>query len=41
MLGDDGRPRLRGVGVLIRWEEVMYLEFIDSRAAEPAQEGEQ
>lgn len=27
----DGNPRLRGVGVLIRWEEVLYLEFIDGR----------
>lgn len=40
MLDDSGRPRLRGVGVLIRWEEVMYLEFIDSRTAQPGQEEE-
>jgi Family of unknown function (DUF6338) len=26
-----GQPKLRGVGVLVRWEEVLYLEFIDSR----------
>jgi len=32
VLGSDGRPRLRGVGVLIRWEEVMYLEFVDGRS---------
>lgn len=28
ILGSDNRPKLRGVGVLIRWEEVLYLEFI-------------
>jgi hypothetical protein len=32
ILADDGQPRLRGVGILIRWEEVMYLEFIDDRS---------
>lgn len=32
VLDDDGQPRLRGVGVLIRWEEVMYLEFVDNRS---------
>jgi hypothetical protein len=32
VLADDGQPRLRGAGVLIRWEEVMYLEFIDNRS---------
>jgi hypothetical protein len=30
---DGGQPKLRGVGVLVRWEEVLYLEFIDSRAS--------
>lgn len=29
-LGDDGRPRLGSGGLLVRWEEVEYLEFIDS-----------
>jgi hypothetical protein len=27
----DGKPIPRGMGVLVRWEEVLYLEFIDSR----------
>src|SRR6266545_4883885 len=27
----DGMPRLRGVGVLIRWDEVAYLEFVEAR----------
>jgi len=31
VLDDDGWPRLRGVGVLVRWEEVLYLEFMDGR----------
>lgn len=29
-LNDDGRPRLGPGGLLVRWEEVEYLEFIDS-----------
>lgn len=29
-LDDDGRPRLGPGGLLLRWEEVEYLEFIDS-----------
>lgn len=29
-LDDDGRPRLGSGGLLVRWEEVEYLEFIDS-----------
>ncbi len=32
VLDRDGRPLLRGVGVLVRWEDVLYLEFIDSRS---------
>jgi hypothetical protein len=31
VLDPDNKPRLRGIGVLIRWEEVLYLEFIDVR----------
>lgn len=27
---EDGTPRLRAGGVLVRWEEVEYLEFIDA-----------
>jgi hypothetical protein len=27
----EDKPIPRGMGVLVRWEEVMYLEFIDSR----------
>ena len=27
----NDRPIPRGMGVLVRWDEVMYLEFIDSR----------
>jgi hypothetical protein len=27
---DDGRPQLGPGGLLVRWEEVEYLEFIDS-----------
>jgi uncharacterized protein DUF6338 len=27
----DDKPIPRGMGVLVRWDEVMYLEFIDSR----------
>lgn len=27
---DDGSPSLRSGGVLVRWEEVEYLEFIDA-----------
>jgi hypothetical protein len=30
MLGDDGHPRLGQGGLLVRGEEVEYLEFIDS-----------
>ncbi len=30
VLDDGGRPRLGPGGLLIRWEEVEYLEFIDS-----------
>lgn len=31
MLEADGRtPRLRGGSILIRWDEVEYLEFIDA-----------
>jgi hypothetical protein len=30
ILGGDGRPQLRGVGVLIRWEQIAYLEFIEA-----------
>jgi hypothetical protein len=26
----DGRPSLRESGLLVRWEEVEYLEFIDA-----------
>lgn len=26
----DGRPSLRDSGLLLRWEEVEYLEFIDA-----------
>lgn len=29
-LDDDGRPPLGSGGLLVRWEEVEYLEFIDS-----------
>ena len=25
----SGRPRLRGVGVLIRWYEGLYAEYVD------------
>lgn len=25
----SGRPRLRGVGVLIRWEDILYAEYVD------------
>ncbi|WP_460060969.1 DUF6338 family protein [Streptomyces sp. YKOK-I1] len=28
VLGTDGRPVLRGVGVLIRWDEIRYIEVI-------------
>jgi len=28
VLGADGRPVLRGVGVLIRWDEISYIEVI-------------
>ena len=27
---ESGEPALRGSGILIRWEEVEYLEFIDA-----------
>jgi hypothetical protein len=30
VLGHDGQPRLGQGGLLVRWEEVEYLEFIDS-----------
>jgi hypothetical protein len=26
---DGQNPRLRGMGVLVRWDEVLYLEFMD------------
>jgi hypothetical protein len=28
--GDDGRPVLRGSGILVRWSEVEYLEFVEA-----------
>jgi hypothetical protein len=30
LFDDQGDPRLRGSGILIRWDEVEYLEFIDA-----------
>jgi hypothetical protein len=30
LFDDDGDPRLRGSGILIRWDEVEYLEFLDA-----------
>ena len=30
LFDEDGAPRLRTGGVLVRWEEVEYLEFIDA-----------
>ena len=31
VVDSNDRPIPRGMGVLVRWDEVMYLEFIDSR----------
>ncbi|MEP6695993.1 MAG: DUF6338 family protein [Pseudonocardiales bacterium] len=30
VVDDDGNVRMRGVGVLVRWKEVEYLEFIET-----------
>jgi hypothetical protein len=30
LLADDGEPRAGRGGLLVRWEEVEYLEFIDA-----------
>lgn len=29
VMEENGRPVLRGVGLLIRWEEIEFLEFIE------------
>jgi hypothetical protein len=31
IVGADGSPRLRGTGVLVRWDEVAFLEFVEAR----------
>jgi len=31
VVDSEGKIKLRGAGVLIRWEEVLYLEFVDVR----------
>lgn len=30
IFGEDGKVQLLAGGVLVRWEEVEYLEFIDA-----------
>jgi hypothetical protein len=30
VLDGEGRVQLRGIGVLIRWDQVAYLEFIEA-----------
>ncbi|TMK84440.1 MAG: hypothetical protein E6G40_05045 [Actinobacteria bacterium] len=30
LFDDEGDPKLRGSGILIKWDEVEYLEFIDA-----------
>lgn len=30
VVGATGLPRLRGVGLLVRWDEVSYLEFVEA-----------
>ena len=30
LFGDDGYPVSRALGILVRWSEVVYLEFIEA-----------
>jgi Family of unknown function (DUF6338) len=40
LVDDEDRPIPRGTGLLIRWEEAQYLEFIDTRPGRRAATGD-